>query len=572
MRVSSDACLGWLCFAPMSPDTPVFFGFGEYLASLALMVLAWTIADPRYRFRVTTAPVPMDRLTFAAVGAVGFLTLLTDLWRVQEWPVLVGSLPPAVWQALLGGAFLSTFLAWAWFAFIRPPVYGRWNAQRYAKTLYRMIMKGSPPHLTIAADELSRSAKPIVKHASNRKKWEAPGQEDREDVTAYADEILLLIADRRFCREMVGSSPNTIGALFHAMRESQKYGIPIDLFARNIVRAAIANRDSFLYHESSGYDSGLLGYHKPLTTIMFSDFAAIEEIGIMLDPGYFEAKEWDPDQWAAYSRIVLTALKAFAERGLWWGHGFPFTGAMDLMEHAVSDLYKLDEVADPSWDDPIQARLRVVVDFVQEAVKILEEVGVPAGLARRVRDPFSPKATTYDQLAELVSKIVFAAATVTSPRNLCWWIQHNSVWAELTWRGDSKGSAWGVVLFKVRRLLYDDIAELTRFPNFKGARILGFCLNVMGLELSAQGHRKEMRPLHRAVLRWTRANFAKLHQANPRVAEACLVASMTYDEPRSRLVHTYPAEGLRLEPHHVYLDVDPLPDGRLEARVRAGDT
>lgn len=559
MQATSEGCLGWLCFAPLSPDTPSLFSFGEYLASLALMVLAWTIADARYRFRVTTAPLRMDRLTFAVVGAVGVLTLLTDLWRAQAWPVLVGPLPPAAWEATLGGAFLFTFLAWAWFAFIRPPKYGEWNAQRYAETLYRIIVKGSPPELGTVADELSRSAEALVRHASNRVSGDISEQEEREDVTAYADDILLLIADRRFCHAIVGSSPNTIGALFQAMRRSKKYGIPVDLFARNIVREAIANRDSFLYHESSGYDSGLLGYHKPLTTVMFSDFDAVEEIGILLDPGYFESKKWDADQWAAYSRIVLTALRAFAERGLWWGHGFPFTGAKDLMKHAVSDLYKLDGVGHASWDDDIQARLRVVVDFIQEAVKILEEVGVPKGLALRIRDPYSPRATFYDQLAELVAEVVFAAAQVTSPRGLCWWIQHNSVWAELTWHSDSRTSAWGVVLFKVRRLLYDDITELMRFPNFKGARILSFCLNVMGFELREAKHREEMRPLHRAVLKWAKANFARLHETNPRVADACLVDGITYDESNSRLVRTYPAEGLRLEPHHIYLGVDPLP-------------
>ena len=57
----------------MDRNTPVFFGFGEYLVSLALMALAWTTADFRYRFRIRTAPLPMDRLTFWVVGAVGVL-------------------------------------------------------------------------------------------------------------------------------------------------------------------------------------------------------------------------------------------------------------------------------------------------------------------------------------------------------------------------------------------------------------------------------------------------------------------------------------------------------------------
>ncbi len=84
LQAPSDGCSGVVCFAPLSPDGPVFFGFGEYLASLALMVLAWTIADARYRFRIGTAPLPMDRLTFGVVGAVGVLTLEGVAARVSD--------------------------------------------------------------------------------------------------------------------------------------------------------------------------------------------------------------------------------------------------------------------------------------------------------------------------------------------------------------------------------------------------------------------------------------------------------------------------------------------------------
>ena len=129
--MSSDYCYGFVCFVPLDANAPKFFGFSEFLAGLALMVLAWTIADVRYRFRVRTTPLPLQGITFAVVGAVGVLTLLTDLWRAEQWLVPRGNLlTPSGWQALLGGLFLLTFLTWAWFAFIRPPVYGKRNAQQ----------------------------------------------------------------------------------------------------------------------------------------------------------------------------------------------------------------------------------------------------------------------------------------------------------------------------------------------------------------------------------------------------------------------------------------------------------
>lgn len=70
---------------PADGSEQEFFGFSEFLAGLALMGLAWTIADVRYRFRVRTAPIPLLGITFSVVAAVGVLTLLTDLWRAEQW-------------------------------------------------------------------------------------------------------------------------------------------------------------------------------------------------------------------------------------------------------------------------------------------------------------------------------------------------------------------------------------------------------------------------------------------------------------------------------------------------------
>ena len=110
--MSSDHFFGFIRFIPLDADAPKFFGFSEFLAALALMVLAWTIADVRYRFRIMTTPLPLQKLSFAVVGAVGILTLLTDLWRAEQWLVPEGNLlTPSGWQAILGGMFLLTFLS-----------------------------------------------------------------------------------------------------------------------------------------------------------------------------------------------------------------------------------------------------------------------------------------------------------------------------------------------------------------------------------------------------------------------------------------------------------------------------
>lgn len=568
-----EQCFWGVCFIPLDGSEQKFFGFSEFLAGLALMVLAWTIADVRYRFRVRSAPIPLQGITFSVVTAVGVLTLLTDLWRAEQWLVPRGDLlTPGSWQAILGGLFLLTFLTWIWFAFIRPPTYGRHNAERFARTLYQFILRGSPAELGVIADELAYSAAALIRHSTDRGrlknyrvKREEEGKKDPPKVESYANDLLLLIADKRLCRAIVESSPGTALAVFRAMAETKKYGVQLETFAKNIVNEAIANKDSFLFHEVEGYQSGLIGYHKPLSQAMFSNYEMVETIGTLLDPDIYGKREWDAAQWEAYCRVVLMTFRSYVEEG-YGGHSFVLYRAKSNIEHAVFDLYKLNGVAKSAWDDDLQARLRVIVEFIKDTVEVLEKNGVPDYLQMRIRDKNSPALETfYDHIASLIFEVVFAASAVTAPNSLCWWIQHNSVWGNLFNFDRLKGKAGAVVKFKVRRLLYNEIADMKRFPNFKGAKILGFCLNVMGLTVRQSDYDKDSRALQKAVLAWTKKNYVWLHGYNPRVAEACLVDGMTYDADNRRLVRTYPAEGLRREPSHVYLGLDPAaPESELE--------
>ena len=561
----STCCYGPICFVPLDASAPRIFGFSEFLAALALMVLVWMIADSRYIFRIRTAPLPLQGVTFAVIATVGVLTLLTDLWRAEEWLVPRGTiLTPASWQASLGGAFLLTFLGWVWFAFIRPPVYGRMTAKRYALVLYRVILKGSSDELAIIADEVARSAKSLIRYATDRgelKYFRRPGDTDNgarkipPKVTLYADDILLLIADKRFCRAIVDSSPGTAWAVFHEIAEATKYGVQVDTFARNIVNEALLNKDSFLFHETEGYESGLIGYFKPLSQAMFSNYRMVEAIGTLFEPDLEKKEKWDSTQWKAYCRVVLMTFRDYVEKDF-VSHSYVLYRAKGDIEHAASGLYRLNGMARIPWDDDVQARLRVVVEFIKDAVEILDKSGVPDHSQLRVRKEHSRLGSFYDHIADMIYEVIFSASAVQSPVDLCWWIQHNSVWGELFNFNRLDGPAGAVVKFKVRRLIYDEVARMRSFPNFQGAKILGFCLNVMGLTLSDKDHDHDSKALHRAILAWTTRNYAWLHSYNPRVAEGCLVDGLTYDADNRRLVKTYPVEGLRRAPRYDYLPLD----------------
>jgi len=549
-------------FISIDANAPEIFGFSEFLASLALMVLVWTIADIRYRFRVMTTPLPLQNITFGVIATVGLLTLLTDLWRAEQWFVPAGNLlTPAIWQALLGGVFLLTFLSWTWFAFIRPPIYSKLNSMRYARTLYRFILKGDPKELSVIADELTYSIKALVLYAiengnlkySNLHKDEGKKEKEAPKVMAIANEIMLLIADKRFCRAIVDSSPGTVLTLFREVDETKKYGIPIGIFSKNIVNEAFRNKNSFVYYETEGYKSGLIGYQKPLIQAMFSNYKMVEDIGTLFDLDICE--NWDSDQWKAYCQVVLKTFHNYTDNDF-RNHSIVLCRALKNIEYSVVDLYKINGLSNAAWDNDIHQKLRVVIEFIKEAIDILEKKGVPRHVKLRIRQNNSGFKTFYDHIANMISEIIFRASAVQTPLDLCWSVQHNSVWGELFSFNNTNEPARKIVTFKVRRIVYNEIIDMKRCPNFKGAKILGFCLNVMGIKVSENNYDKDSKALQKVVLSWVKKNYAWLHNYNPRVAEDCLVDGLTYDSVSFRLIKTYPIEGLRRKTECIYFQVD----------------
>lgn len=560
--MATDKCFAGICFVALDPTGQKFFGFSEYLAALALMVLVWTTTDIRYRFRIATAPVPLHRLTFWAVAGVGSLALLTDLWRAAGWWVPRGPLlTPETWQATLGAAFLLAFLTWAWFAYLRPPRYGPRNAQRYADFLYRTILNGSPADIATVGGEMIRSIPSLIAAVPDL----PPRSRERSDHVlppppwrSLAHDILLLIADQRFCRSLVTASPDTIHVAFQEVSKTGKYWVPISSFGRNVVAAAIGNRDSFIYHEQSGLASGLLGYVKPLSQAIFGNYRMVEEINQLLDLDYRLMRRWSEAEWDAYCGAVLILFRSYVEEGI-WSHSFTLYRAFDRIGGATDDLYKLDGLDGASWESDAISRLQVCVNFCEEALRILDGKGLPEQLRRRVREQDPPYLTTiYDHLADLMLKLILNAEAIRQSRNLSWMVRHNIVWSHLLGGLGAGGSATRIVRFKLRRKIYDEIASAEKWPNYRNTRLLGFCLHVMGLAVhDASNFGREYRPLHHAVLAWTRRNFATLHRRAPQVFEDCLPANMGYDEDECRLVKTSEVNALRNVPERTCFVLDP---------------
>ncbi|NOX91761.1 MAG: hypothetical protein GXP18_04725, partial [Gammaproteobacteria bacterium] len=295
--------------------------FKDFIAALALLIIIYTISDIRYRFRVSVAPTSLLNISYALVVLIGFGTLATDIWISEKLLIPDSLITVAGWQGILASLFLGFVITWMYYAFIKPPIFGRNNYQKYAEELYRIVLKGSETELPIIAHELASSAKSLVTLAAGLGKVKAETKGELEPCAeGYANDMLLLIANRRFCRHLVASSPITAIRFLEAVADAKAYHTPIGLFAQNVSTEAIQNKDSSLYHEDEGYNSGLLGYIKPLSHALYGNYELVEKLQFNspLDIHYKSVWAWDAGQFETYCRATQMTFKSYLE-GSHWG-------------------------------------------------------------------------------------------------------------------------------------------------------------------------------------------------------------------------------------------------------------
>jgi len=548
---------------PPDKDGIALFTFPDFLTALALLALAFTAADPLYRFRIEVAPIPLKRTAFYASVVTGGGTLLSDLWFAERWPALPWGIRQAEIQVTLGSCFLLIIFVWIWFAFLKRPSFGRWNYRRFHSAILWRMIRGSDVELAAIASEIVFVANDLIESTvlTRTRKRENGNDVGKPGIAEYAHDTLALLGHRKFCRVVVNSASDTALALMHAAIRQQKYSVPLGQFVQNITAEAILNPDSPLYHESRYSLMSVFSRMQPFSQSMYGNYKLVSGIGEVVSSPF--DLDWEiflslsAKQWETYCSVVLVTFEAYLAQGEAGTHSSILYRAFEHIADAGMDIYKLNGSSGPIFDSSPQAKISASASFASNALAALEKLEDTSWIERRTPPP--GEAGHYhdltDWLADMLYKIILHASAVEAPTDLAWSVHYNTVWSRIFRFSKSKNGA-GIVLFKLRRRLYDEIRHMEDFPNFEGARILGICLNVLGVNPARiPSDRRRDDPLRQAVIAWTKRNYVALMRSNPRVAEACLIGSITYDSEGQRIVKTF-VQGLRAEPPKSFLSLD----------------
>lgn len=552
----STACSDFICFVNLDPTGPKIFGFSEFLAGLALMVLAWTIADTRYKFRIKTAPFPLEKITFGVISLIGILSLLTDYWRASGLPVIKGDIISSLdWQLLLASIFLATFISWIWFAFIRPSKYGRCNSTRFNQVVYSYLIRGVDNELAIVADELSRSSKELVVFAAEEQlnSQAMKKLKDIKRIEKDAEALIGLISDRRFCRAVVNSSPAFALLFFMEVDKLAKSSSNISVFARNIFEAALLNDNSFLYHESSYYNSGLIGHWKPLSRAMFSNHEMIERLKNVFEVDFKLKNKMTPAQFEAYCRALTLTLTSYTKSK---NNEFSLNSIRNAVEFVIGksvEVYSLNGILAPSETEQVQ-RLKSALNLICQVCDELDNRDKQFYSELRKDKTKQNNNSIYDVIAHGIFNIIQHAGMVREPWETAHYIQVHIVYSNLV-KYANYGEARKIIFHKVRRMIFDEVKKLGVQPNYVGARFLAFCLNVFGLEDKQKIKSCDFYVLQKCILSWVRRNYSKLYCEYPVIAEYCLVDTLKFDVDKSRIVKTYRTSVLSIQSKYSFLYV-----------------
>lgn len=509
-----------LSFFTLNPADPKIFGFAEYIAALALMVLAWTTVDYRYRFHVETARFDIRRIAFSAVAAIGLLTLLTDVWRASAWPVWeYGPITPIIWQGLLGLAFLATFVAWALIAFVRPPVFDEKNADRFLSAVLREIKRGDKAHIALMADALVPSAPSLIRLLSRRQ--------------MRAEQLLSLLSDPVVCSVTVTRSPSLVSTLYEALDRIPVNSRATYSLTTNVLRAAITESDSFLHREVRDWTRGDASAGQAVTGIVFGNIALLDQI-----PGIYsgiDSSKWQFAEWTAFFRAAGTTLGRYIDKADAGSltHSFAVNAIFSVLKEAPLQI-RQNLAGGVIGHQEAASTLRQLISLIKEVSDRISLTSVELNRWRGLGEYHDP----IQHVAGVAYHVLLAASYVKSPASEAWHFGYGIAWSGIFDPFKRKGPQWvfDEVQELVARMIWVTISELDRTPNFYGAQLLALCISIGVVSdiapLKGEGHIKPDAALVRIVKAYVRRRFARLYSGNPTLVVAGFAEGVSYDADR----------------------------------------
>jgi hypothetical protein len=314
-------CLGVKAFGlcrydPLRPHA-VYFSIGEAIGALAFLLAFTQFVTPGLKFRLRvhrwSAYVALA-LFVVAVVYVGIAALIPALLGYVV--AVIGF--PIFWETLGGLCVISGASVLGYTYYFSRAAFSDANCKRFFYACHHLIMSGSEAALRALAEELPYSAKAIVSAAANgAPPHRAPGAKEEPQLPQspydYANALLAVLSDKRFCRVLVDSAPWTALEFLRTIASTRGLTRPGSSLVEQLIQQSFLSDNSMLHREE---DFVGLGHFKSFTREVFGNYEFVAGTYRPLQAW----RQWD-DQFITnegiekYVRALKTALEAYYAYG-----------------------------------------------------------------------------------------------------------------------------------------------------------------------------------------------------------------------------------------------------------------
>lgn len=514
------------------------FGFGSFLTALTVFSIVYTVSDARFKFRLNTSIIPFKVLFYAAF-LMGILSLSSDIWYSYKLPIPGLLSNQAVIQSILG--FLNLLLVF-WVlscAFVKPPIFGKCNYKKFNIKVKEIIVNGVEKDLSMLAEELFRSVNNIIKYSKEFTVNADKNHPRLVDQNTDRNYLLYLIGNRKFCKQLIATSAITAIEIFIKMQLYNKYQLPIVEFVRNLTIEALINEDSIIYHEDHREKFGPILDDPDFSQILYGNYLLVESITPSIF--YLPYKLFDSfsvAQLKAYARLALIFIASYMEHTKnQHRHSYSLINAIEQMTPSSAELNELTDA--DFWDRPSNTinKFKIKIDFAKDLLKLLDGFSVLSQIREQ------EKMDIYNLTAKLIFGIITSASFIKCQAYSAWYFQQNTVWDSFFGSFSESGEAAKIIQLEIKNLLNTELINLEKrfpsFPNWRSIRIIGYCLNVLGLSVGKpEDYAPGYQEFHDNIIIWIRKNFLKINEFSPGSAKEYLGANISFDKENNRLVKT----------------------------------
>lgn len=503
------------------PENTIF-NFTTFVTAMAVLILAWTNSDYRYKFRFQISFIPPFFLLII-VFLLGVATVFNDYFHFNFiWSY-------STWQLILSILLLLLIFYWAFSCFVRPPKFRWYNHSRFREFFQDVIFRRNYQEISSLVSDFRRTIQSIIHFSKNDLEISETELSEREK---DALKIIDLMGNDFFAKAAVDVDVRIAVDLFKEAKEKNKINYGIHVFAGNFITQALMNENSFLYTEIK-YTNGSFSYYKPVIKAIYSDYNLVHDIPEFLWPHNSLTRQWRVQQIKAYCAILLASIKSFFEN---WYDDYFFKQNFEELSDLTRKVRELNGISGNLMNNDTWLIYKEIINFYRDLILIISKVSIPPKIQKKYSEECEEK-NLLDIIADSIVEIMNWIGDVRGPN--FWLIQYINFWNSIFHTKSEKDSV-KILMYKLRRAIYLTIKEDS---GYMGIKIHLMILNIMGLTPISKNNKffREDRILLRWLLYYTKYNLWTYYQKKSTFVNDCMPDGMSIDSNTKELVRTIPS-------------------------------